>query len=220
LERPDDIEVTDEGLDPVRVSLARVVTLVLVACFFGGAVGFYLGVPRPPGASSVDVGFYRDMTVHHDQGITLAAIELANGSDPTIRGFAQEIILEQRWELGRMYQELRDWNAELGPADPAMTWMGMSVPAASMPGLATDDQISALRGAEGSAADALFLELMAEHHRGGVHMASYAAEHAEGADVRALAATMARNQGTEINEFIQTAKRIGLAVDIQPFDAP
>ena len=83
-----------------------------------------------------------------------------------------------------------------------------------MPGLATAEQMQALRDATGADADALFLELMSEHHRGGVHMAAYAAAHAKDADVRALATVMARNQRIDIEEFRQTAERFGLQADI------
>lgn len=61
------------------------------------------------------------------------------------------------------------------------------------------------------------LELMADHHRGGIHMASFAADRAEDAGVRELAERMATNQGFEINELIQAAERDSLDVDIEPY---
>lgn len=213
-------DTVDDHRPGIDVPLRRVIALVIVALFFGGAVSYFVTTPRPPGADSVDVGFYRDMTVHHDQGILLASIEIRNGSNATVKGFANEILLSQRWELGRMYQQLTNWGASPAPTDTAMAWMGMPVPTGLMTGLATDVQIQALRDATGSKADELFLELMAEHHRGAVHMAAYAAQHAEDADVRELAAVMARNQAVEINEFIQTAERYGLDVDITPAHIP
>lgn len=198
------------------VPLTRVVVLVVLAAFIGGAVVFAWPEDDPPGAGSVDVGFYRDMTVHHDQGVAMAAIELANGTDPTVRGFANEIVMSQRWELGRMYQRLVEWGAPLERPTTSMGWMGMAVPVDEMAGLATEEAMDGLRSLRGAAADARFLELMAEHHRGAVHMARYAAQHATSADVRQLAMVMARNQAVEINEFIATARRVGLDVDIEP----
>jgi len=215
-------ESADVGPEPdaqAGIPLRRVVAVVLVALFFGGAVGFFVASDRPPGADSVDVGFYRDMTAHHDQAIQLAAIELRNGENTVVKGFAQEIILSQRWENGRMYEQLLDWGASTAPAETAMAWMGMPVPAKAMPGLATDDQVAALRDAKGAEADALFLDLMAEHHRGGAQMAAYAARNADNADVRDLARVMERNQSIEIAEFRQTAERFGFDIDIAPYDA-
>jgi len=85
-----------------------------------------------------------------------------------------------------------------------------------MPGLATDDQMERLKAAKGAEADALFLELMSNHHRGGVHMADYAYRHADSSSVRDLAQRMAWVQATEINEFRDTAARNHLPVDIDP----
>ena len=59
-----------------------------------------------------------------------------------------------------------------------MAWMGMPVPLDQMPGLATDEQMKQLRDASGAESDKLFLELMAAHHRGGVHMAEHVYRHA------------------------------------------
>jgi uncharacterized protein (DUF305 family) len=97
--------------------------------------------------------------------------------------------------------------------DTAMGWMGQSIPVDEMPGLATEEQMQELRDSEGTETDALFLELMAAHHLGGVAMAQHATNHAEEPEVRELAATMARNQAIEVNEFRDVAERLGLDVD-------
>ena len=194
------------------------IAVVAVALFFGGAVGYVLSVDRPPAGDSVDVGFYRDMTAHHDQAIQMASIALRNGENSTVRLFAQEIVLSQRWEMGRMYEQLNQWNASAAPTDTAMDWMGMPVPSGAMPGLATEAQMDALREATGAEADALFLDLMAEHHRGGAHMAAYAAREADDPGVRELARVMARNQSIEIAELRQTAERLGFDIEIAPYD--
>ena len=68
--------------------------------------------------------------------------------------------------------------------------------------------------------DERFLELMAEHHRGAIHMATYAAQHAEDPQVRTLNRRIAQNQATEINEFIRIAEQQGLTVDIEPATVP
>jgi len=201
------------------LSWPRVVAVVAASAWLAGAVGWFVAQDRPPGPGSVDAGFYLDMSAHHEQGVQLALIELAKGEDPTVRGFAHEIVIFQQYELGRMDEQLREWGLGRGDRqDQAMGWMGMPLPLQAMPGLATPAQIAALQSADGAAADALFLELMAEHHRGAVHMAAYAADRATSPRVRDLAQRMARNQGIEINEFRQTAERLGLDVDIEPYE--
>ena len=56
--------------------------------------------------------------------------------------------------------------------------------------------------------DELFVELMREHHLGGVHMAEYAAEHAANDEVRAMATSMAKSQADEIAENLGCCSRI------------
>lgn len=215
----DDRAERDATADPPGgLTWRRMIATVAVFAWFGGAVGWFVAQDRPPGPGSVDAGFYLDMAAHHEQGVQLALIELANGENPVVLGFAQEVVIFQQYELGLMDEQLREWG--LGRADRedvAMGWMGAPVPQEAMPGLATDEQIDELQAAEGEAADALFLELLAEHHRGAVHMATYAAENADSSAVRALAQRMARNQAIEINEFAQTAERFDLDADIEPY---
>ena len=75
---------------------------------------------------------------------------------------------------------LADWGYTRDDrSDEAMAWMGMPVPVDQMPGLLDDEQLDQIDAARGAEMDALFLELMAEHHRGGLHMAQEAASTAE-----------------------------------------
>jgi uncharacterized protein (DUF305 family) len=97
---------------------------------------------------------------------------------------------------------------DFDPARPAMGWMGHSMTAGTMTGMATDDQLAALQSATGRDLDVMFLDLMSAHHRGGVEMAEYAAEHAADPNVRALAARMASQQTSEIEEYAQYRTKI------------
>jgi uncharacterized protein (DUF305 family) len=211
-----DDEVVAPGL-----SWGRALVLAAALAFLGFAVGVFVSRDQPPGEGSVDVGFYRDMTAHHEQALSLATLELANGEDATVRSYAREVLTFQSYEIGVMRQTLSDWDY---PADQqsseAMAWMDMPVAVDQMPGYLTDDQIDSLNEARGRAADSLFLELMAEHHRGGLHMAEYAAEHAGDDGVRELAARMAHNQAQEINEYRDTARRQGYDITIEPSGVP
>ena len=132
-----------------------------------------------------------------------------------------EELVAQAYEQGLMSQMLFDWGYNRDDrSDQAMAWMGMPVPLEQMPGLLTDEQMDQIRAARGPELDALFLDLMAEHHRGGLHMATEAADTASDPDVRALAAKMARNQAGEINEYRNTAEEMGLGLDIPGADVP
>jgi uncharacterized protein (DUF305 family) len=206
------------------LSWGRALVLAAALAFLGFAVGVFVSRDQPPGEGSVDVGFYRDMTAHHQQALSLATLELANGENATVRSYAREVLTFQSYEVGVMHQTLSEWGySSEQQSDEAMAWMdtpGMPVPADQMPGYVTEDQIDELNQARGRAADSLFLELMAEHHRGGLHMADYAADNASDEGVRQLAARMAHNQAQEINEYRDTARRLGYDITIQPSNVP
>ena len=70
----------------------------------------------------------------------------------------------------------------------------------------------AFRSSSGAEADEMFLRLMSEHHRGGLHMAEYAAEHSTDERVRSLAERMARNQRAEMGEYAAKAERLGITL--------
>lgn len=189
------------------------IALGLVLLLTAGAAGYWLAgwQDRPPGRGSVDVGFLYDMIAHHEQAVSMGNVEDAVGAEPRARTFAREVVLFQSYEIGRMEQKLRDWGYERSAAPSrAMEWMSMGVAAEDMPGLASKEEMDRLLEVSGRDADALFVALMIDHHRGGLHMAQYAARHAADADVRDLAEKMAISQQSEINEMEAARKEMGL----------
>ena len=219
----DDDDEGDDGPGASGLSWARALTLGAALAFLGFAVGMVVTRERPPGEGSVDVGFYQDMITHHEQALGVATVTIGNGSDPVIRSFAREVLIFQSQELGVMRQTLADWgHSTADRPDEAMGWMsGMApVPVDEMPGLLTDEQIASITRAEGREADTLFLELMAEHHRGGLHMAIEAAETASDDGVRDLAEMMVRNQADEIDEYRRWALDHDYDVTIEPAEVP
>ena len=157
--------------------------------FLGVAAGYaFFGGDRGSSGSTVDVGFLQDMRAHHDQAVSMAFTYLekpAGEQDPVLRSIAKTIIADQQFENGYMVGLLLDMGAD--PANEtgqAMAWMDQPVPLERMPGMATQAQLDELQAATGAEADALFVELMAAHHEGGIHMAEHAAEHGSRADVR------------------------------------
>jgi uncharacterized protein (DUF305 family) len=182
----------------------RLLVLGAAVLFLGLAAGyaFFGGDGGRGSGSNVDVGFLQDMRAHHDQAVTMAFTYLEKPvaeQDPVLRSIAKTIIADQQFENGYMVGLLLDMGAD--PANEtgqAMAWMDQPVPLERMPGMATEAQLDELQAATGPEADALFVELMAAHHEGGIHMAEFAAEHAHRADVRGLAERMAVNQRGEI----------------------
>lgn len=90
-----------------------------------------------------------------------------------------------------------------GSAGGSATTAPASTSSAPMPGMATSEEMAALRQARGAAADVLFLQLMLRHHEGGLPMMEYGADHAQVPTVRALAQTMVDTQQSESDRMTQ-----------------
>ncbi|HEX5946406.1 MAG TPA: DUF305 domain-containing protein [Acidimicrobiales bacterium] len=211
----------DGGSPPAGLTWPKVAVLGLALAFLGFAIGYVVTRDRSPAADSADVGFLQDMITHHDQALGVANLTAAHGEDPSVRTYAREVLIFQSYEIGVMTQMLADWGfTREDRSDEAMAWMDMAVPVEQMPGLLTEDQLDQVGEARGAELDSLFLELMAEHHRGGLHMAQEGAELASDDRVAALAARIERNQAGEINEYRMRAEALGLDLDIAPAEVP
>ena len=183
---------------------------VIGAVVFGILVGVAAGllVPRflRPGDDSAEAGFLRDMSTHHAQAVEMSMIAHAATADPDIRSLAADIALAQHGQIGQMQAWLRAWDLDPTGSTPVMAWMPDSqgsVVNGLMPGMATPEQLAKLRAATGKDLNIQFLELMRQHHLGGIHMAREILELSDDEDVTWLAGTMVRGQQGELN-LIQT----------------
>jgi uncharacterized protein (DUF305 family) len=208
---------TDED-EPEPTRVAWWLALAAAFAFLVGAVGYVIGSrdgDERTALSPTDVGFLVDMTEHHDQAVEMALLQLANGSDPIARSFATEVLLMQRKELGMMetYLLLDDEAMpERTPERTSMAWMAMPTQARDMPGMATEAEMATLAEASGAESDRLFLELMRNHHAGGLHMAQWEVRYGSNEAVVALAERMARNQSIEVREYTQLMQTLGFEV--------
>ncbi|MGW6692424.1 DUF305 domain-containing protein [Rhodococcus sp. NPDC054953] len=217
-----------------RTALAVLGVVAAIAVGFG--LGFFANQflhddrPADPVAGSVDVGFAQDMMVHHNQAVEMSAIAIANATDPMVRDLAYDILTTQQNQIGQMTGWLSLWDQPLLSTDDYMTWMGdghdgmahdgtahggaaTTAPAGGtqMPGMATSEDMAALRQARGPEADVLFLQLMLRHHQGGLPMMEYGAQRAEVPTVRGLAQTMVDTQQSESDRMTQLLAEKGAA---------
>ena len=207
----------DDFAPPVR-AWWPLLLVALAALLLGGLAGYRLGQAATPAADSVDVGFARDMSVHHEQAVQMAALAYDRSDDPVVRLLAFDILTTQQGQIGIMSGWLDAWGVPWTTTGPRMAWMGMPTEGL-MPGMATTAQLDALRDADGAAADVLFLQLMIPHHVGGVDMATEAAAQAERASVRQLAAAMAEAQTSEIAYMNELLVAKGTAPVAAPTDS-
>ncbi|MEV2276323.1 DUF305 domain-containing protein [Nocardiopsis sp. NPDC049922] len=181
------------------------ITVILVTLAL--VIGYLVGRPSSPLDNSADAGFLRDMSSHHAQAVDMSLVIMEKTEDPELRIVAVDIARTQQGQIGIMQGWLTMWGLNSRGAEPPMAWMegsehdhgaGEGVVPETMPGLATAEEMDALRAAEGVAAEIMFLELMIAHHEGGIDMAEVAVELGGEELVTDLAQGMADAQVKEI----------------------
>jgi len=121
--------------------------------------------------SADDVKFMQDMILHHSQAVQMAALVADRTNTRPVREVSSRIDASQADEI----EFMQGWLRERGEPEPTpshghvMTGMDHSAHA-SMPGMATAEQMAALAAAQGPEFDRQFLERMIAHHEGAVKM--------------------------------------------------
>ncbi len=156
-----------------------------------------------PSADSADAGFARDMAVHHQQAVEMSYVVRDRTDDEEVRRLAYDIAQTQANQRGMLLGWLDLWELPKVSSDPPMTWMGMGDAAsgkdgALMPGMATDAEMKRLGSLNGKAAEVFYLQLMTDHHKGGVHMAQGCVSACEVGAEKRLARGMVEAQESEI----------------------
>lgn len=184
----------------VTVVVASVAALIL-----GTVLGaLLLGGDREPTDQSAEAGFARDMSVHHAQAVEMAFMIRDSTDDPELRLMAYDIINTQRAQIGMFSGWLQQWELPQTSVRPPMEWADHSHDGSDMasyddmPGMASDGQLEDLSQARGVEAEILFLELMIDHHQGGVEMAEAVLPLTERSEVTYLADTIVAGQQAEI----------------------
>ncbi|WP_406492394.1 DUF305 domain-containing protein [Streptomyces sp. NBC_01604] len=195
--------------------MAVAVAGVLVAA---GAISYAVaedeGSSTVPAADSADAGFARDMAVHHQQAVEMSYIVRDRTDDEDVRRLAYDIAQTQANQRGMMLGWLDLWGLPKVSADPPMTWMGMGGMAsgkdgALMPGMATNTELKKLGTLNGKQAEVFYLQLMTDHHKGGVHMAEGCVDRCTVGVEKRLAQGMVNAQESEIDLMTDLLKERG-----------
>ncbi|MFJ9677232.1 DUF305 domain-containing protein [Streptomyces sp. NPDC101194] len=191
----------------------------------GGAHHAAAPAPRTPAVDSADAGFARDMAVHHQQAVEMSFLVRDRTRDEEVRRLAYDIANTQAnqrgmllgwldlWELPKAAagQEPMAWMAAGGHEGHAMDGMdgtaGTGGPGTGyrahdgslMPGMATRAELDRLRRASGRGAEVLYLQLMTDHHKGGIDMARGCARLCTVKVEKRLAQGMADAQQSELD---------------------
>lgn len=196
-----------------RLPVLLLATAIIGAILAGAAV-YWVMQPDTPGSDSVEAGFARDMSTHHNQAVEMALIIRDTTTNDDIRVLATDIILTQQAQIGIMRGWLEVWDLPLNSAMLPMAWADMSghdmdMNDGLMVGMASAGKIAALREMTGADADREFLRLMIAHHQGGVMMANAALDGSDNDDVERLARSIVNGQQIEIELMESLLTRIG-----------
>jgi uncharacterized protein (DUF305 family) len=167
-----------------------------------------------PTAESADAGFARDMAVHHQQAVEMSYIVRDRTDDVEVRRLAYDIAQTQANQRGMLLGWLDLWGLPKVSAGRPMSWMGMGdMPAgkdgALMPGMATNSDLKKLNTLSGKQAEVFYLQLMTDHHKGGIHMAEGCVDKCRVAVEKRLAQGMVNGQESEISLMAGMLKERG-----------
>ncbi|MGR4879314.1 DUF305 domain-containing protein [Streptomyces sp. LARHCF249] len=188
---------------------------------------------RTPALHSPDAGFARDMAVHHQQAVEMSFLVRDRTQDEAVRSLAYDIANTQANQRGMLLGWLDLWGLpKVVAGEPPMSWMGTSgasgasgagsghgghgdghtaKPGALMPGMATKEELARLEAASGRDAEVLYLQLMTDHHQGGVAMAEGCARQCQTPVEQELAQGMADAQRSELTLMADMLGRRGAA---------
>ncbi len=158
--------------------------------------------PAQQDHNDADVMFARHMIPHHQQAVEMSDIVLAKpGVDPRITDLATRIKAAQAPEI----KQMQDWLGQWGnpPMPPMTSGDGHDMPGmsgdSSMMGMMSEQQMTALKNADGAEAGKLFLSGMITHHEGAIAMAQTEIKDGSYAPAIELARSIVTTQQQEID---------------------
>lgn len=185
----------DERPGPPGVRSAAIVGIVLGALILSLAAALW--VNRAPGEGSAEVRFVRDMMAHHEQAVEMALAMRDRATDETLRALANDIILTQQSQSGRMAGWLELWGRPFGSEEAPMGGRRDAM------GMAPQGAVNSLQTLPVAEAEARFLQLMITHHEGGVVMAQHALDAGVRPEVERLASAIVNGQQQEVDQMRQ-----------------
>lgn len=188
---------------PAALAAALALALGVPALVASGTSASGSSSLTAPADDSPEAGFARDMATHHQQAVDLSFIVRDRTDDAPVRTLAFDIINTQANQRGMMMGWLDQWGLPQHSAAKPMTWMRMNHTyeahdGSLMPGMATNAQLTKLRSLSGRDAEVYYLQLMLEHHKGGVEMAQGYVDLARNETEKRLAQSMVVGQTSEI----------------------
>lgn len=157
------------------------------------------GTPEQEQHNDADIAFAQGMIPHHRQAIEMSDMVLAKqGIDARVVTLANAIKAAQGPEIDQMQGWLTDWGVAGAPAGSAMPGMPGHDMGTPGQGMMSEQDMAALRDAQGVEASKLFLTQMIEHHNGAITMAQNEIDSGQFPQAVALAHAIVTAQQAEI----------------------
>lgn len=184
-------------MDSNRVAAIGGFLVTVVAAAALGALAFwYFSDDPPPGDTSNEAGFARDMAFHHSQAVEMALIIRDRTDDERLKTVATDMVLTQQGQIGMMEGWLQSWGLPMAGGEPRMAWMGHEIDGL-MPGMATREEVESLKTLPVDEAEREFLRLMIIHHEAAIPMSEAVLDTNEDY-VKRLAESIIASQTAEI----------------------
>jgi uncharacterized protein (DUF305 family) len=163
------------------------------------------GGTQAPAHNDADVMFAQGMIPHHQQAIEMSDMLLAKqGIDPAVVSLANQIKAAQGPEIEQMQGWLADWGvAATAPGGGMPSMPGHDMGDMGGEGMMSEQDMTALRGAQGVEASRLFLTQMVEHHKGAITMAQNEIDKGQFSPAVEMARSIIASQQKEIDTMQQ-----------------
>jgi uncharacterized protein (DUF305 family) len=151
--------------------------------------------------NDADVMFAQHMIPHHRQAVEMSDVVLAKqGVDPRITELAKAIKAAQDPEIKQMQDWLNQWgNPPMPPMGATEGGHDMDGMSGDAMGMMSDEEMTALKNAQGGEANRLFLTGMITHHEGAIDMAQTEIEDGTFTPAIEMARTIVQTQKEEID---------------------
>ncbi|GAA3241871.1 DUF305 domain-containing protein [Nonomuraea helvata] len=143
-------------------------------------------------ANAADIKYVQDMIVHHRQALDMSLLAPSRADSAKLKSLAGRIKDAQGPEIQFMTTWLQEQQQTVPDHHAAH---------AGMPGMATPEQMEALKAATGKDFDRMFLQLMINHHLGAIKMSEQVLTSGSHIRVEELATDVSVTQAAEIRRM-------------------
>ncbi|GAA5699799.1 hypothetical protein Save01_00594 [Streptomyces avermitilis] len=158
--------------------------------------------------NGADVTFAQQMIPHHQQAVEMAELAEGRASDQDVKDLAAAIEKAQDPEISTMRGWLKSWGRPGSSTASGMPGMQHGAGGTDMAGMMSDEHMTALKAAQGTAFDKMFAQMMIDHHEGAITMAEDEQKSGRSADAKKLAGTVITNQTAEIAKMNRILGRL------------